>query len=207
MSCYCPWDVRGSICRHAIKVGWLYFSTRDSCTLLDNDAGPSSLNAPPEISRNEPSHVVDAKNILMATDNVDHDVDALQLSREKLFGYFQLIQNSPPVTLSKNEQMIGLVQKMLDEANNIQILDYDFSLGLGAYESSLKRKKSFLSPKKKNKERKQNSGLDIDMNVHPSEYEPYQFQYLNKRGRPQSHNASSIAVGEFHRIKRCMCLE
>ena len=73
---------------HSIKVGWLYFSTRDSCMLLDNDVGPSSLNSPPEISRNEPSHVVDAENILMATDNVDHDVDALQLSIEKLFGYF-----------------------------------------------------------------------------------------------------------------------
>ena len=40
----------------------------------------------------------------MATDNVDHDVDALQLSREDLFGYLELIQNSPPVTLSKNEK-------------------------------------------------------------------------------------------------------
>ena len=77
----------------------------------------------------------------------------------------------------------------------------NFSLGLGAYESSLKRKKSFLSPKKKNKEIKQNSGLDIDMNVHPFEYEPYQLQYLNKQGRPQSDNASSIDVSEFHRIK------
>ena len=109
------------------------------------------MNDPPKISRNEPSHVAYAENILIATDNVDHDVDALQLSREKLFGYFQLIQNSPPITLSKNEQMIGLVQKMLDEANNLQILEYDFSLGLGAYESSLKRKTSFLIPKKKTK--------------------------------------------------------
>ena len=45
--------------------------------------------------------------------------------------------------------MIVLVKKMLDEANNLQILDYDFTLGLGAYESYLKRKKSFLSPKNK----------------------------------------------------------
>ena len=155
MACDFPWAIHGNICKHTIKVGWLYFSTRDSCTLLDNDAGPSSLNAPPEISINEPSHFVDAENNLMATDNVDHDVDALQLSREKFFGYFQLIQNSPPVTLSKNEQMIALVKKMLDEANKLQILDYDFSLGLGAYESSLKRKRVFLALKRKtNKENK-----------------------------------------------------
>ena len=89
----------------------MYFSIRDSCTLLDTDAGPSSLNAPPELSRNEPSHDADAENFLMAIDNVDHDVDALQLSREELFGYFQLIQNRTPVTLSKNKQMIGLVKK------------------------------------------------------------------------------------------------
>ena len=102
--------------------------------------------------------------------------------------------------------MIGLVIKMLDEANNLHIFDYYFTLGLGAYESSLKMKKRFLSPIQENKRRKQNSNLDIDLNVHPSEYEPYQFQYLNKRGRSQSNNASCIAPGEFRRIKRCMCL-
>ena len=103
MACDCPWFIRGNICKHAIKVGWLYFSTRDSCTLLDNDAEPSSLNGPPEISRNEPIHAVGDENIFIATENVYHDVDALKLSREELFGYFQLIQNNPPVTLSKNE--------------------------------------------------------------------------------------------------------
>jgi hypothetical protein len=41
---------------------------------------------------------------------------------------------------------------MLDDANNLHIMDYDFTLGLGAFESYLKRKKSFLSPKKKKKE-------------------------------------------------------
>ena len=116
--------------------------------------GPCSLNAPPEISRNELIHVVDDENIFMATDNVDHDLDALQLSREELFGYFQLIQNITHVTLSKNEHMISLAKKMLDESNDIHKLDYEFTLGLGAYESSLKRKKSFPSPKKKNKQKK-----------------------------------------------------
>lgn len=137
---------------------------------------------------------VDAENTIMATDNVDHDVDALQLAREELFGYLKLIQNSPPVTLSKTKQMIGLVKKMLDEVNNLHILDYEFTLGLRAYESYLSKKKSFLSPKKKNKRRKQNSGFDIDLNVHPSEYEPCRLQYLNKRGRLRSNNASSIAL-------------
>ena len=141
----------------------------------------------------------------MATNNVDNDADALQLAREELYGFFELIQNSPPDTLRKTEQMIGLVRKMLDEENNLHILDYDFTLGLGAYESSLKRKKSSLIPKKKNKRRKQNSNLDIDLNMHPFEYKPYQFQYLNKRGNSKYNNASCIAPGEFCKIKRCMC--
>ena len=40
----------------------------------------------------------------------------------------------------------------MDDANNTHIMDYDFTLGLGAFESSLKRKKSFLIHKKRNKE-------------------------------------------------------
>lgn len=59
-------------------------------------------------------------------------------------------------------------------------MDYDCTLGLGAYESSLKRKRSFLSTKKKNKRGKQSGSLEIDLNVPAFEYEPYQFQHLNK---------------------------
>lgn len=57
---------------------------------------------------------------------------------------------------------------MMDDANDLHIMDYDFTLGLGAYESSLKRKKSFLSPIKKNK---QSGSLEIDLGVLASEYE------------------------------------
>jgi hypothetical protein len=91
---------------------------------------------------------------------------------------------------------------MLDEANNIHIMDYDFTLGLGAFESSLKRKKSFLNPKKKNKRRKHSDGLEIDLNVPAYEYEPFQFHYLNKRGCPRSNNALSMVPGEFNRVMR-----
>jgi hypothetical protein len=75
------------------------------------------------------------------------------LAREELFGYLELLRNSPPATLSKTQQLIGLVKIMLDDANNLDIMDYDFTLGLGDLETYLKRKKSFLSPKKKNKEK------------------------------------------------------
>jgi hypothetical protein len=102
--------------------------------------------------------------------------------------------------LNKTKQLIGLVKKMLDEANNLHIMDYDFTLGLGAFESSLKRKKSFLSPKKKNKRRKQSDRLEIDLNVPACEYEPFQFQYLNKRGSSSLQQCMSMVPGEFNRV-------
>ena len=76
------------------------------------------------------------------------------MAREELFGYLKLLLNNPPSSLNKTEQLVGLVKKMLDEANDLHIMNYDFTFGLGAFESSLKRKNNFLSPKKKNKRRK-----------------------------------------------------
>ena len=61
-----------------------------------------------------------------------------------------------------------MVKKMLEEANNSHIMDFDFMVGLNALKSSLKMKKSFLSPTKKQRRKKQNSGLKIDLNVHAS---------------------------------------
>ena len=89
-----------------------------------------------------------------------------------------------PTSLSQKNQLIGLFDKLLEDANNLHIMDFDFIARSNALDSSLKRKKSFLSPTKKQRRRKQNTGLDIDLNVKASEYEPFQFEYLNKRGRP-----------------------
>ena len=102
MACDFPWSILGNVCKHAIKVSWLYFSSSDSDILLDDDATPYSFNAPIEIAIDEPSHDVDVENIVMAIDIVDDDVDAPQLAREDLYGFFQLIQNNPLVTLRKN---------------------------------------------------------------------------------------------------------
>lgn len=101
--------------------------------------------------------------------------------------------------MSKTKQLIDLAKKFVDDVNDLHIMDYDFTLGLGAYESSLKRKKSFLSPKNKNKRSKKNASLDIDLNVPASEDEPFQFQHLNKRGRPRSNNSSSTVPSKFYR--------
>jgi hypothetical protein len=199
ITCDCPWSIRGNICKHAIKVNWLYYPSGDSNSLLDHDAIPNSFNDPHEINVHESNLDVDANKSIVASDIVDLDVDGLQLAREELFGYLKLLLNSPPSSLNKTKQLVGLVKKMLDEANDLHIMDYDFTLGLGAFESSLKRKKSFLSPKKKNKRRKQSDDLEIDLNVPACDIEPFQFQYLNKRGRPRSNNAVSMVPGEFNR--------
>jgi len=57
---------------------------------------------------------------------------------------------------------------MLDEANNFYIMDFYFTTGLDSLDSSLKRKKSFLSLTKKRRSSKKNYGLEIDLNVDPS---------------------------------------
>ena len=90
----------------------------------------------------------------MDSRNVDVNVEEIEMVKEELFGYLDLVRNSPPATLTKTEQLIVLVKKMLDDANNIHIMDYEFMCELGDFESSLKRKKSFLSPKKRRKTRK-----------------------------------------------------
>jgi hypothetical protein len=202
IACDFPWSIHNNICKHAIKVDWLYSSLGDSNPLLDQDATLNSFNAPPDISIEAPSLDLDANTTIMARDNVDQDVEGLQLAREELFGYLELLRNNPPATLSKTQQLIGLVKRMLDDANNLDIMDYDFTLGLGALETSLKRKKSFLIPKKKKKRSNKSGRLETDS---ASENEPFHFPHLNKWGRPRANNASSIVPGEFCRVVRSIC--
>jgi hypothetical protein len=68
--------------------------------------------------------------------------------------------------------MVDLIKRMMDEANNRHILDFNFTLGLSDFESSLKRKKSSLNPTYKRRINKRNKVLEIDLNVHSYEYEP-----------------------------------
>ena len=93
----------------------------------------------------------------MDSHNVDVNVEQIEMAKEELCGYLDLVQNSPLATLTKIEQLISLFKKLLDDANNLHIIDYEFTCGLGAFELSLKRKKSFLSPKKRRKGRQQNA--------------------------------------------------
>jgi hypothetical protein len=143
-------------------VDWLYSSLGDSNNLLDQDATLNSENAAFDISIEALSLDLDDNTTIMARDNVDQDVEGLQLAREDLFGYLELLRNNPLVTLSKTQQLIGLVKRMLDDANNLDIMDYDLTLGLGDLETSLKTKKRFFSPKKKNKRSNRSGRLETD---------------------------------------------
>ena len=49
-----------------------------------------------------------------------------------------------------------------------------------AFERSLKRKKSFLSPKKRIKTSKKNGRLEIYLNMNEYEDEPLEFEHINK---------------------------
>ena len=92
----------------------------------------------------------------MATDSVDTIAEAFHFAGQELFRYLQLIQNIPPTTLTKTKQLIDMVKKMLEEANKKHLMDFEFTVGVDALDLSLKRKKSFLSPKK-HKEEKNNT--------------------------------------------------
>ena len=195
ITCECPWSIRGNICKHAIKVNWLYFHSSNSNPLLHQHAEDNICNEPPEINIEPQNHDADVDATLMATNVVDVDVEALHLAREGLFSYTHLIFDNPPTTLAKTIQLIGMLKKMLDEANNLHVTDFDFTPGLGFLDPSLKRRKSFLSPTKKRRSSRKNSGLEIDLNADPSEYEPFESRYLNKRGRHQSNNVVSMVPG------------
>ena len=156
----------------------------NSNPLLHQHVEDNIFNGPPKINIKPKNHDVDVDATLMATNIDDADAKTLHLVREEMFSVLHLILDNPPTTLEKTKQLIGMLKKLSDEANNLHIMDFDFTLGSGSLDSSFKRKKSFLSPTKKRKSRRKKNGLEIDLNVDPSEYEPFEFRYLNKRGLP-----------------------
>ena len=125
----------------------------------------NTFNEFPDISTEPNNHSVDVITDLMATNTVDANVEALYFTREELFRYLQLIQNSPPTTLTKTKQLTDMVKKMLEEANKKHLMDFSFTVGVDALDTSLKRKKSFLSPKNKQRRNKNHSGMEIYLNV------------------------------------------
>ena len=108
-----------------------------------------------DISIDPHNHSVDVNTDLVATDSVDGDAQELHFAREELFRYLKLIQNRPPTTLTKEKQLTDMVKKMLEEANKQHLLDFEFTVGVDALDMSLKRKKRFLSPKNKQRRKKQ----------------------------------------------------
>ena len=204
--CECPWSIRGNIC-NTIKVNWLYFNSNNSEPLCHQDAMANTFNELPNISIYPHNHSADVNIDLLATDSVDADAEALHFAREELFRYLQLIQNSPPTTLTKTIQLTDMVKKMLEESNKKHLMDFEFTVGVDALDLSLKRKKSFLSPKNKQRRKKQHSGMEIDLNVPALEEEPFQFHYLNKRGRPPANKALSMVPCWFQLSMRVMGLD
>ena len=58
-----------------------------------------------------------------------------------------------------------MVKKKLEEDNKQHLMDFEFTVGVDALDMSLKRKKSFLSPKNKQRRNKNHSGMEIYLNV------------------------------------------
>ena len=111
ITCECPWSIRGNICKHAIKVNWLYFHSDNSNPLLHQHAEDNICNDPPEIDIEPQNHDADVDATLMATTVVDADAEALHLAREELFNYTRLILDNPLTTLMKTIQLTGMLKK------------------------------------------------------------------------------------------------
>lgn len=103
ITCDCPWSICGSIFKRAIKVGWLYSCSMASNSLLKHHTVTDSYNDPSKINIEAPHLSKDANTIAMDSRNFDVNVEGLELAKEELFGYLDLIQNNPPTTLSKIE--------------------------------------------------------------------------------------------------------
>ena len=50
IACECPWSTHGNICKHAIKINWLYLHTTNLESVINQDALGNTFNDPPEIS-------------------------------------------------------------------------------------------------------------------------------------------------------------
>ena len=123
--CEFPWSIRGNICKHSIKVNWLYFNSSNSEPLCHQDAMDNTFNELPDISIEPHNHSVDVNTDLVATNSVDVDAQELHFAREELFRYLKMIQNSPPTALTKPKQLIDMVKKCWNRptSNTIWILN------------------------------------------------------------------------------------
>ena len=99
ITCDFPWSIRGNICKHAIKIDWFHSSLIDLDPLLDLHTTPNQLNAPFEII----TEVINLPADIIPTNIEDDNVEELGVLREELFGYLDLIQNSPPCTMNKKK--------------------------------------------------------------------------------------------------------
>ena len=112
--------------------------------MADQYVVANTFNDPLEISVEPQNCDENFEMTLIPIDIVDADVEELHMAREEVFRKLQFLLNNPPTTLCKMNQLNGLLDNFLDD-------DFDFTPSLGALDSFLKRKKSFLSPAKKNK--------------------------------------------------------
>ena len=75
--CECPWSIHGNICKHAIKVNWLYFNSSNLEPFCHHDVMANTFNELPDISIDPHNYSVDVNTDLVSTDSVDANAEAL----------------------------------------------------------------------------------------------------------------------------------
>jgi len=198
-SCDCPWAMRGNICKHVIKVSMLqgYGSTEihqlaRSEVNVDVANGGSPIMGPDD-------DIVEDQNIEIASnenfDPIINELDECDLGRcQEIFDRcnkkIQAVMVQPPHSISRALLMEELVDKFVADMDQRCIHNFDFSYNDN--ERTLKRRKSFLSPKKRSHQRQNKRALFPDLNVDAQAFESFNFPLTGRQRLRQSMNTMPI---------------
>eukprot|EP01018_Ginkgo_biloba_P041304 Gb_20624 [translate_table: standard] len=137
------------------------------------------FKAPIEIRSNVQESVHDVNDRSFTEDivtNVLNDVDLADIVdgddyRSIISSYqdnLKILMEHPPTDISTARSVKQVLDRLVQECNTQELVDYNFPLHPGAHDQSLKRKKSFLSPKGKSKSKGTKSTIKKGTEIIPN---------------------------------------
>lgn len=200
-SCDCLWAMKGNFCKHVIKIGMLHGDINDSMDinhLAKFDVDIDITNSGSPIMQHDYDSV-DDQNMSNARNETEepiiNEINNSDLGRcQEIFDRcnkkIQETMMQPPHSISKALLMEVLVDKFVVEMKNQCINDFEFKYNDN--ERTLKRKKSFLSPKKRSFQRQKRYPLLPDLNADVEQYESLNFPFTRKHKLVASMNTTPI---------------
>ena len=144
-SCDCLWAMKGNFCTHVIKIGMLHEDINDYMYI---NRGSPIMQYDYEIFYDQNISNVGNKIVDPIINEInDSDLERCQDIFDRCNKNIQEAIMQPPHSISKALLMEVLVDKFVSKMNNQCINGFDFKYNDN--ERTLKRKKSFLIPKKR----------------------------------------------------------